>query len=147
SIKKSLLILGAWLFLTAIGAGHAVLAAPTEVTIQPYLGARFVPGQKFDVRVEGKGTGPFSATLTIDGVPHKFTSGAQNTMTTDDITSAGYGGFNLRGYSNHRVGFHTITATFTDSTGSVTVTSKFEVVDVFPGHDHHDERQDSHSSK
>ncbi|HKX30128.1 MAG TPA: alkaline phosphatase [Blastocatellia bacterium] len=133
SIKQRLFILGAVLCLTAIGA----LAAPTEVTISPYNGARFLPGQRFDLRVEGRGTGPYSATLTVDGVSHNFTSGAQNSLTTDGITTAGYGGFNLRGYCNYKVGIHTITATFTDATGSVTVSSRFEVVDVFPSHGRH----------
>src|SRR5262245_35661254 len=79
-------------------------ALPTNVSIQPYNGARFLAGQKFDIRVEGKGSGPFSATLTIDGVPQTFTSGEQNTSTTDGISAAGFGGFNLRGYKNNKAG-------------------------------------------
>ena len=132
SIKHCLFATCVLLFVAAIGAGNAVFAAPTEVIVSPPNGARFSPGQKFDLRVEGRGTGPFSATLTIDGVSLKFTSGAQNTTTTDGITTAGYGGFNLRGYSEGTVGVHTITATFTDATGSVTVNSKFEIVNIFP---------------
>src|SRR5947209_2196547 len=83
-------------------------AAPTEVRVMPPEGARFLIGQKFDIRVEGKGSGNFSATLSIDGREHKFTSGIQNSSITDGITMPGFGGFNLRGYSNHQPGTHVI---------------------------------------
>ena len=43
-------------------------AAPTAVTITPPKGARFLTGQRFDLRVEGNGTGPFSATLSSSGL-------------------------------------------------------------------------------
>src|SRR5215510_3675353 len=118
------------LFIIAMGTSGAVYALPTEVTVSPYDGARFGVGQKFDLRVEGKGAGPFSSTIAIDGVPLQFTSGAQNSMNTDGITAAGYGGFNLRGFSTTALGTHTITATFTDSTGTVTVNSKFQVIEI-----------------
>ncbi len=94
---------------------HAAFAAPT-IRLTPPSGARFLEGQRFDLRVEGKGTGPFSATLAVDGIPLSFSSGAQNTTTTDGITSAGYGGFNLRGFSLPQGGHHTLHATFTDAT-------------------------------
>jgi len=42
----------------------ATAAAPT-VSIVPPNGARFFPGQRFDIRVEAKGTGKFAASLTI----------------------------------------------------------------------------------
>ena len=106
------------------------LADPSDVTVSPRDGARFLPGQKFDLRVEGKGTGPFSATLKIDGVKQSFTSGELNSIKTDGITLEGWGGFNLRGYSTEKPGFHTIEATFTDSTGTSTVSAKFEIIDV-----------------
>lgn len=106
-------------------------AAPTAVSVTPPGNARFLAGQRFDLRVEGKGTGPYSATLSIDGVAQTFTSGAQNTAATDGITSPGFGGFNLRGYSNRKPGVHQVKATFTDATGTVSVESKFEVVDAF----------------
>src|SRR5262245_31183330 len=131
-IQQSIKVLHMLLFIIALGAAGAVYALPTEVTVTPPNGARFVVGQKFDLRVEGKGAGPFSATIAIDGVPLQFTSGAQNSMTTDGITAAGYGGFNLRGYSNFTPGSHTITATSTDSTGTVTLTSKFLIIAIKP---------------
>ena len=107
-------------------------ALPTEVVVSPPNGARFWAGQRFDLRVEGKGTGPYSATIAIDGAALPFSSGTQNSATTDGITTAGYGGFNLRGYSNLTKGMHTITATFTDASGKVTVTSQFEIVEYLP---------------
>lgn len=114
----------------ALGAPIAARALPTNVSVTPPSGGRFLVGQKFDLRVEGQGTGAFSATLAINGTPLTFTSGAQNTTTTDGITSAGYGGFNLRGYSINTPGNYTLTATFSDSTGTVTRTAQVQVFDV-----------------
>ena len=65
--------------------------------------------------------GKFAATLTIDGKAIQFTSPARAstpTAETDGVTSAGCGGFNLRGYSSHKPGLHTIVANVTDETGS-----------------------------
>jgi alkaline phosphatase len=121
----------ALLALLALAVALPALAAPANVAIVPPDGARFLAYQRFDVRVEGKGTGPFSATVAVDGVPQAFTSGAQNTTSTDGITTAGWGGFNLRGFSSAEPGWHTLTATFEDATGSVTKTSRFEVVNAF----------------
>ncbi len=117
-----------------IAASTTALAAPT-VAITPQAHASFLVGQRFDIRVEGQGTGPYSATLRIDGVAKTFTSGAQNTTTTDGITSTGYGGFNLRGYSSLRPGTHQISATLTDSTGTTSVNSSFDVIDPTGGAD------------
>ncbi|HMA93036.1 MAG TPA: alkaline phosphatase, partial [Polyangiaceae bacterium] len=105
-------------------------AAPTSITITPPNHTRFLVGQRFDIRVEGKGTGPFSASLKLDGRSIAFSSGEQNSTTTDGITSPGFGGFNLRGYSNLRPGKHLITATFSDATGTVETSSEFEVTRV-----------------
>lgn len=107
----------------------AASAAP-KVTVTPPQGARFFPGQRFDIRVEAKGTAPFSATLTIDGQPQAFTSPADAqtpSATTDGISKAGFGGFNLRGYANARPGRHTISATVTDATGSASAKAIFAV--------------------
>src|ERR1700730_16444084 len=113
-----------------MGFAGTAFALPTDVTVTPPEGARFFVGQKFDLRVEGKGTGPFSATIRIDGIARAFSSGAQNSIVTDGITSAGFGGFNLRGYSNADPGVHTITATFTDAGGTVTITSRFKIINL-----------------
>jgi len=106
-------------------------AAPTGVAILPPDGARFLVHQRFDIRVEGQGTGPYSAKLWIDGQPAAFTSGAQGSTTTDGISAAGWGGFNLRGSTLAHKGWHTLTAEFTDATGTTNVTSRVQVVDPF----------------
>ncbi len=116
------------LLIAACGTSLVSYALPSNVTITPPNGARFLPGQRFDLRLEGQGTGAFSATIFIDGQQKQFTSGAQNTTTTDGITVAGWGGFNLRGYTSEVIGMHRIRATFADSTGTVTVSSQFEIV-------------------
>jgi alkaline phosphatase len=114
--------------LAAEGVAHA---APSMVSITPPNNARFLIGQRFDLRIEGKGTGPFSAAIAIDGIARTLTSGVQNKTTMDGISAEGFGGFNLRGYSNSRAGLHRIDATFTDSTGTVSVSSQFEIIDPF----------------
>ncbi|MDX2052647.1 MAG: alkaline phosphatase [Polyangiaceae bacterium] len=106
---------------------HPVHAAPTQVSVTPPPNASFIAGQRFDLRVEGKGTGPFSAKLSIDGVDVSFTSGTQGTSTTDGVSLPGFGGFNHRGYSHLQPGVHTIQASFSDSTGTTTLTSHFKI--------------------
>ena len=118
------------LFAMVFGTACITYALPNNVSITPPNGARFLPGQRFDLRVEGKGIAPFSATIAIDGITQTFTSGFQNSSITDGISSAGFGGFNLRSYSNFQRGTHTITATFTDATGTVNLTSQFTIVDL-----------------
>jgi len=113
--------------------GGAASALPSNVRIIPPGNSRFLSGQKFDLRVEGRGTGPFSATIAIDSVPQEFTSGVQGSNQTDGISSAGYGGFNLRGYSNDVGGIHTVTASFSDSTGTVNVQANYEILDLWGG--------------
>lgn len=109
-------------------AATAAAALPSSVSLVPPDGARFLEGQRFDIRVEGKGTGPYAATLTLDGAPLTFTSGAQDSAATDGITTAGWGGFNRRGHAIAAPGLHTLQATFTDATGTVTVTSRIQVL-------------------
>jgi len=117
----------------------AVQAAPASVTVTPPDGARFLVHQRFDIRVEGEGstktTPSYTAALKIDGRTVSFSSGAQGTATTDGISRAGWGGFNLRGYSFPRAGNHTIEATFDDGTGPVTVSARVNVQDPFRGKD------------
>ncbi len=111
-------------------ASLPALAAPTQVTVVPPGGARFLEGQRFDIRVEGKGTGPFSATLAVDGVPVAFTSGAPGTTTTDGISAAGWGGFNVRGFSIRKPGLHRLSATFTDATGTASAEATIQVIGI-----------------
>src|SRR5713226_5406593 len=124
-------------FISMLSAGvlisGAASALPSNVRIIPPGNSRFLSGQKFDLRVEGRGTGPFSATIAIDSVPQEFTSGVQGSNQTDGISSAGYGGFNLRGYSNDVGGIHTVTASFSDSTGTVNVQANYEILDLWGG--------------
>ncbi len=117
----------------ALAAAGTALAAPTEVKIAPPNWARFLSGQRFDLRVEGKGKGPFSAKLKVNGKEVAFTSGAQDTTTTDGITTAGYGGFNVRGYALRDPGRYELEASFTDATGTTTATSTIEIVGVGGG--------------
>jgi len=122
--------------LAALVVAGAATADPV-VTITPPSGARFFPGQRFDIRVEGKGTGKYAATLTIDGKPQPFTSpsdASTPSATTDGVTSAGYGGFNVRGFSSKRPGWHTIVATVTDDSGTSTATGGFLVQSPRSGH-------------
>ena len=60
--------------LVFVGSVGTAKAHPTSVSVTPPNGARFLVGQRFDLRVEGKGSGPFSATLAIEGKPQTFTS-------------------------------------------------------------------------
>jgi alkaline phosphatase len=118
----------------ALLSAPSALADATAVAVFPPNGARFLPGQKFDLRVEGRGTAPFSASLTIDGNPVAFTSGSP--AGADGISSAGYGGFNVRGHSLRRPGTHVVSATFADASGvPVTVTSMIAVEGVGGGYD------------
>ncbi|HEX2656662.1 MAG TPA: alkaline phosphatase [Polyangia bacterium] len=100
------------------------------VNVWPAHGARFMRGARFDIRVEGTGTGPdygYLATLAIDGVTKSFSSGSGDSNLTDGITVTGWGGFNLRGYSNQKPGVHEIDATFTSSQGTKRVRSFFVI--------------------
>jgi alkaline phosphatase len=114
-------------------------AAPSQVALVPPSGARFLEGQRFDIRVEGAGTGPFSATLAVDGKPVAFTSGAQNSTTTDGISQAGWGGFNVRAHAFGKPGLHKLTATFTDATGSASAESIVQVVGLSGDRDGRDD--------
>lgn len=121
------------LAMTAVLGTSALSAAPAHVSLVPAGSARFLVGQRFDIRLEGQGTGPYSAKLWIDGQPHAFTSGVQGTTTTDGISSPGWAGFNLRGASLAHKGWHTLNAELTDATGTTTVSTRVQVIDPFEG--------------
>jgi alkaline phosphatase len=110
-------------------------AQATQVRVIPPAGARFLPGQLFDVRVEGKGSAPYKATLSLDGKPVAFTSGSADPALTDGITPTGFGGFNARGFSIHKPGKHALAATFTDASGAA-VKASAEIEIVRPGGRH-----------
>ncbi|MCM2332730.1 MAG: alkaline phosphatase [Anaeromyxobacteraceae bacterium] len=117
--------------LLAVHAGAAA-ALPSRVTLVPPDGARLLEGQRFDVRVEGLGEGPFRATLTLDGRPLPFTSGRQDSVETDGLSppegDRRWGGFNARGQVIAAPGPHRLEATFGDASGTVTVSSTVQVV-------------------
>ena len=121
------------LAMTAALSATALSAAPTNVTLVPAGSARFLVGQRFDIRLEGQGTGPYSAKLWIDGHHAAFTSGTQGTTTTDGISAAGWAGFNLRGAALAQKGWHTLSAELTDATGTTTVSTRVQVIDPFEG--------------
>ncbi|MBC8101015.1 MAG: alkaline phosphatase [Cytophagales bacterium] len=105
----------------AVGSAPA-LALPT-VTVTPPNSARFLVGQRFDLRVQGRptaGSAIIGATLTVDGAPVTFSS-------TD--STSGVSGFNLRGFSVTTPGFHTLQATLSDGTGTSEVRAQFQVID------------------
>ncbi|HET9960539.1 MAG TPA: alkaline phosphatase [Polyangiaceae bacterium] len=110
------------------------------VNVWPPHGARFFRGARFDIRVEGTGTAPnprYAASLKIDGELRAFSSGAEDSNGTDGITTAGWGGFNLRGYSNTKAGVHELDATFSSSLGTKRIRSHFLIEDLDaapPGH-------------
>lgn len=108
------LCIGALAALT--GAAHAV---PT-ISVTPPDKSRFLTGQRFDLRVEGRSAaGITAATLTVDGTPVNFSS---------NDTFSGGTGYNLRGYSSSTPGVHTLSATLTDSTGTARATAQFQVI-------------------
>jgi len=110
--------------LATLAFAPAALADPSSVAVYPPNGARFLPGQRLDLRVEGKGTAPYSASLAVNGKQVAFTSGNGSPVTTDGISPAGWGGFNTRGYSFKKPGKYHLSATFTDGSGkSATTTS------------------------
>ena len=76
------------------------LALPASVTVTPPDGARFLEYQRFDIRVEGKGTGPFGATLAIDGAPSPSPPARRTPSTPTASARAGWGGFNVRGFAS-----------------------------------------------
>ena len=126
----------------ALAVAGAATADPV-VTITPPNGARFFPGQRFDIRVEATGKGKFSATMAIDGKCQGFSSPrnacpkwTEPSATTDGITLTPslYGGFNLRGFSSNRPGNHAITAKVSDGEGTTTAAATFVVQSPRPGH-------------
>ena len=125
--------------LAALVWAQAAAAQATAVAVYPPTGSRFLPGQRFDLRVEGKGAAPFGASLKVNGTPVRFTSGAGNPATTDGIspfdpaTGKGFGGFNVRGYAIQKPGTYTLTATFTDGSGIPATATSTITVEPLPG--------------
>jgi alkaline phosphatase len=110
-------------------AAWPALAAP-KVTLVPPAGARFLPGQRFDVRVEVEAV-PATAALTLDGRPLAFTSGAPGGA--DGISPAGIAGFNVRGLSVDRPGRHVLRAEALAGGEAASAETTFEVVALSGG--------------
>jgi len=119
--------------LGVILSASAAQAQATSVAVWPANGARFLPGQRFDIRVEGKGTAPYSASLKINGRPVAFTSGTADPILTDGISKAGWGGFNVRGHSLRKPGNYLLEATFKDASGVAVTASSFVAVEDVGG--------------
>jgi alkaline phosphatase len=125
--------------LAALAWAEVARAQATAVAVYPPSGSRFLPGQRFDLRVEGKGAAPFKASLTVNGKPIAFTSGSADPATTDGIspfdpkTGTGFGGFNVRGYALRKPGTYTLAATFTDGSGVPVTATSTVTVEPLPG--------------
>ena len=113
----------------ALAAFTAEAQTAPGVRIVPPNGARFLPGQRFDVRVEVDAAAA-EARLTVNGHPVAFTSGAPSG--TDGISPAGVAGFNVRGYSLTRPGRYTLRADATAGGPSSAAETTIEVV-ALPG--------------
>jgi alkaline phosphatase len=117
-----LMRLGALALLVSLGG--AAHAAPS-IRVTPPDGARFLPDQRFDVRVEFKpsdGATLQEVSFSIDGRINKLTP---QQLDAD-------GGFTLRNMSSTTIGAHAITASATDSATPtpVTATSNLQVIPV-----------------
>src|SRR2546422_5265401 len=133
--------------LAALVVAGVAMADPV-VTITPPSGARFFPGQRFDIRVEAKGKGKFSATMSIDGKCQGFSSPknvcpkwTEPSATADGVTLPTptlYGGFHLPGVLPQKPGSHTITPKGSDDDGTTTAAATF----VLPGPPPPHSRQD-----
>ena len=105
--------------------------------------ARFLSGQRFDLQATVRpdaGTSINSVTFKVDGATVATVipgiAGTSSMVPATAITSAAPNSVaaSLRAYSNTRPGLHTLTATATQSDGSVTTaTGNFEVVRIAPG--------------
>src|SRR5262249_23773399 len=108
--------------LAALIAPAALSAAPT-IRIMPPEGARLVPGQYFDLRVEYAGATLSSVALRVEGVDEGIGLGSL----------APAGGVNRRKRFFLQKGWHTVRAQATDSAGSTEATRQIQVVDVMQG--------------
>ena len=138
--SKTFRIASLTLALLALAAARAAAAQATGVAVYPPSGARFLPGQRFDLRVEGKGTAPYAATLSVNGRPVAFTS-PNDPATSDGISAPGWGGFDVRGYSLRHPGTYVLDATFTDASG-VAVSASATITVEAVGADGHRGRDD-----
>lgn len=117
--------------MVALACALAAVAAEAQtaprVTLVPPAGARFLPGQRFDIRVEVDAPAA-TASLTLNGKPVPFTSGAPDGA--DGISSPGVAGFNVRGFSAARPGRYTLRAEARTGGPAGVAETTFEIVPV-----------------
>src|SRR5262249_1952959 len=107
------------LALAALLAPATLSAAPT-IRIMPPDGARLIPGQYFDLRVEYAGATLSSVALSVDAVDLGIGPGLSHAP----------GGLSRRKQSFLHKGLHTIHAQATDTNGSTEVTRQIQVLDA-----------------
>jgi alkaline phosphatase len=95
-------------------------ASAADLKVYPYDGAKFVPGQRFDLRIEAENVQNFQgATVTLDGQPV-----AGLVQTTTKPTSVEW---TLRGQSLP-TGLHELSVRYRDSAGEATKTARWYAV-------------------
>ncbi|KQR01074.1 alkaline phosphatase [Deinococcus sp. Leaf326] len=95
-------------------------ASAADLKVYPYDGAKFVPGQRFDLRIEVENVQNFQgATVTLDGQPV-----AGLVQTTTKPTSVEWA---LRGQSLP-TGLHELSVRYRDAAGEATKTARWYVV-------------------
>lgn len=100
-------------------------ASAAKLQVYPYDGASFVPGQRFDLRIEAEDVKGFkSATVTLDG---KVVDGLVKTTSKDTSVE-----WTLRGQSL-AAGQHELSVKFSDENGEATKTVKWNVVPTVTG--------------
>ena len=123
---RSAIRIAAALACVLLALGAEAQTAP-RVTLVPPSGARFLAGQRFDIRVEVDAPSA-AATLTLNGRPVTFTSGAPDGQ--DGISSPGVAGFNVRGFSVARPGRYTLRAEASTGGAAGVAQTTFEVVPI-----------------
>lgn len=95
-------------------------ASAADLKVYPYDGAKFVPGQRFDLRIEAENVQNFQgAAVTLDGQPV-----AGLVQTTTKPTSVEW---TLRGQSLP-TGLHELSVRYRDAAGEATKTARWYVV-------------------
>lgn len=137
----------------AFGAGtSAVIAAPIISRLSPPsqlfatngqqaapMISRFLPGQRFDLQATLKPDAGMTFTQItgdVDGTPLTAPAGATGIVPATAIASTAPGAIvaSLRGYSNNKVGVHTLNVKATQSDGkTVTASGNFEIVEIKAG--------------
>ncbi|WP_157458474.1 alkaline phosphatase [Deinococcus arboris] len=109
-------------YLLGLALLASTVASAASLSIYPYDGAKFVPGQRFDLRIEAENVQELKdAAVTLDGRPVEGL-----VRTTSKPTSAEW---TLRSQSLP-TGLHELKVRYTDANGEVTKTARWYVVPV-----------------